>query len=117
MSEHDQQVAVVEWCKLHGVPIFAIPNGGKRSKSEACRFAMEGVSAGVPDLFIPVPRGGYHGLFIEMKDVNGRRPRRSQMEWLDLLNANGYAAYWSRGAGPAINLIRRYTSLVAEAPE
>ncbi len=28
MSEHDEQVAVVEWCDLNGIPVFAIPNGG-----------------------------------------------------------------------------------------
>lgn len=110
MSEHDEQVAVVQWCELHCVPVFAIPNGGVRHKRTACILKAEGVRAGVPDLFVPVARGGYHGLFIEMKDVNGRPPRKSQMEWLVELNAQGYAAYWARGADSAIGLLQRYLS-------
>ena len=87
MSEHDQQVAVVEYCDAKGYPVFAIPNGGMRHKRTAAMLKAEGVKAGVPDLFLPVPKGGYCGLFVEMKDVNGRKPRQSQMEWLLLLNA------------------------------
>ncbi len=111
MSEHDQQVAVVDWCDLNGIPVFAIPNGGMRCKRTAAMLKAEGVKAGVPDLFIPLPKGGYAGLFVEMKDINGRKPRESQMQWLDLLNANGYAAYWAKGAEAAIRLIESYASL------
>lgn len=111
MSEHDQQVAVIGYCEANGIPVFAIPNGGLRSKRTAAMLKAEGVKPGVPDLFIPLPRGEYAGLFVEMKDVKGRPPRASQMEWLDLLNANGYAAYWARGADAAIELIERYTAL------
>ena len=111
MSEHDEQVAVVEWCDLNGIPVFAIPNGGMRCKRTAALLKAEGVKAGVPDLFIPLPKGGYAGLFVEMKDVDGRKPRPSQMQWLETLNANGYAAYWAKGAAQAIDLICRYSSL------
>ena len=111
MSEHDQQVAVVAWCDLHDIPIFAIPNAARRSHQLAAYMKAEGLRAGVPDLFIPMPSGEYAGLFIEMKDVNGRPPRRSQMEWLERLNANGYAAYWAKGADQAIQLIQQYVSL------
>lgn len=51
MSEHDQQVAVVEWYDLNGIPVFAIPNGGIRHKRTAAMLKAEGVKAGVPDLF------------------------------------------------------------------
>lgn len=111
MSEHDEQVTVVQWCDLHCIPVFAIPNGGMRHKHTAQELKAEGVRAGVPDLFLPVARGGYHGLFIEMKDVNGRPPRKSQMQWLGDLNAQGYAAYCARGADAAIRLIDRYMSM------
>lgn len=51
----------------------AIPNGGTRgddAKSRAIRggqLKAEGVRQGVPDTFLPVPRNGWHGLYIEMK--------------------------------------------------
>lgn len=47
--------------------LYHVPNGGSRKKSEAGRFKAEGVKAGVPDLCLPVARGGYHGLYIELK--------------------------------------------------
>lgn len=47
--------------------MFAIPNGGFRTKVEAVRMVASGVRSGVSDLMLPTPRGGYHGLFIEMK--------------------------------------------------
>ncbi len=44
-----------------------IPNGGERNLAVAGKLKAEGVKAGVWDLFLPLPRGGYHGLYIEMK--------------------------------------------------
>ncbi len=58
-----------------GIPelklLFAIPNGGKRTPATAARLKAEGVLAGVPDLFLPVPRDQSLGLFIEMKTRRG----------------------------------------------
>lgn len=73
---------VLEW-------LFAIPNGGKRPKGEAGRMKAEGAKSGVPDLFLPIPRGEHHGLFIEMK-VEGRKPTKNQERWIDRLRENGY---------------------------
>lgn len=47
--------------------LFHIPNGGKRTKIEASRLKAMGVLPGVPDLFLALPSGGYHGMFIEVK--------------------------------------------------
>jgi len=51
--------------------LFAIPNGGLRNIRTAVRLKKEGVLAGVPDLFLPVARGKFHGLFIELKTDKG----------------------------------------------
>lgn len=110
MSEHDEQRAVVEYCELKGWPVFAIPNGGLRRKSEAARLKAEGVSAGVPDLCIPVARGDYHSLYIEMKFGAGK-PTREQVEWIWRLREEGMAAYVCYGASNAIACIDWYMSL------
>lgn len=46
--------------------LYHVPNGGSRKKAEAGRFRAEGVKAGVPDLCLPVARGGFHGLYIRV---------------------------------------------------
>lgn len=72
-SEHDLQVECVRWFR-YAYPkalCYAIPNGGYRTKTTARLMHSEGVVSGVPDLHIPIPRGGYASLYIEMK--NGKK--------------------------------------------
>lgn len=107
MSEADEQAAVVEWCGWRHLPILHIPNGGARDARTGAQLKRQGVKRGVPDLCIPVARGGFHGLWIEMK-TSGGRVSEHQRAWLDLLNGNGYLARVCRGAGQAINLIDDY---------
>lgn len=70
--------------------LHAIPNGGKRSKSEAARMKAAGVKAGVPDMFLPVARGGSHGLYIELKRIKGGRVSAEQLAWMEELTREGY---------------------------
>ena len=49
-----------------------IPNGGNRDVVEARHLKQQGVKKGVPDLHLPVARGSYHSLYIEMKAETGR---------------------------------------------
>ena len=67
--EHKLQTACVNWYKLQfkNTALFAIPNGGQRSKTTGAKLKAEGVVAGVPDLFLAVGNHNYHGLFIEIK--------------------------------------------------
>jgi hypothetical protein len=113
LSEHDEQVAVVEYCAMKSIPVYAIPNGGLRRKSEAARLKAEGVSKGAPDLCIPMARGRYHSLYIEMK-AEGGKPTAEQSEWLVRLRAEGMCAYCCIGAASAIELIDQYMALEPE---
>lgn len=113
-TEHQEQVAVIHWwrraCGIYGVPesaLFAIPNGGSRGAVEAANLKAEGVRAGVPDLFLSVPRGGCGGLFIEMKAMDGR-PSPDQVEWIASARQRGYAAEITKGADLAIRVIKDY---------
>ena len=89
MSEAQEQCTVIEWADLNRLPIFAIPNGGKRDPKEAAHLKKQGVRAGVPDLFLPIARGNSHGLFIEMK-YGANKVTARQAEWLKLLKRQGY---------------------------
>lgn len=95
LSEHDLQVAVIAECDRRSLSnplwglIFAIPNGGQRTKAQGGRLKAEGVRAGVPDLFLPVARRGYHGMFIELK-VNKNKTTAEQDRWGLRLESEGY---------------------------
>lgn len=76
-EESDLQTACVRWFRLQypslAPCLFAVPNGGSRNLREAARMKGEGVTAGVADLILLVPRGGYASLCIEMKSAAGRQ--------------------------------------------
>jgi len=65
------QAAVVAWARLVAPEaiVFAIPNGGLRSKPEAARLKWTGVLAGVPDLAVVVDGGKL--FFLEVKAPGG----------------------------------------------
>ncbi len=115
-SEHESQKAFFARVSLDPrtkyLPIFAIANGGHRHISVAKKLKAEGVKAGVPDIFLAMPKvdhyrvtmtsngeqGGVgteymtvrsHGLFIEMKK-QGNKLSPAQMEWISSLNLRGY---------------------------
>lgn len=70
--------------------LWHTPNGGSRRKIEACILKGQGVRPGVPDLFLAVPRGGFHGLFVEMKRRDGGVVSEAQSGMASLLQAQGY---------------------------
>jgi len=78
--EAAHQAQVVEWARLASrsakYPMLNMLhcslNGVKLSKTQAGIAKAQGMLSGVPDLFLPVPKNGFHGLFIEMKSEKGR---------------------------------------------
>ena len=99
-------MAQVRWPEL--AMMYHVPNGGYRNKAEAGRFRAQGVRAGVPDIVLPVPRGGYHGLYIELKRTVGGRVSDDQRDWLDRLTAQGYYTAVCRGWEAAKDAIESY---------
>jgi hypothetical protein len=95
-SEHEEQAALVSLCRAYEARYpalgmaYAIPNGGARHKATAARLMAEGVRAGVPDLCIPVPRRGYHGLYIELKRTRGGRLSEAQFAYAAALRGYGH---------------------------
>jgi hypothetical protein len=70
----------------------------------------EGVRAGVPDLHLPVARGVYHSLYIEMKTCAGRLSS-SQREWRERLLSEGNAYVVCRTTDEGMLTLREYLSL------
>lgn len=84
----------VSWFRLKypaiGKLLFAIPNGGARSRTEAAIMKAEGVTAGVADLILLIGRGGFNALCIEMKTTDRRSTLSdAQIEWRSLAITNG----------------------------
>src|SRR5210317_2495480 len=115
MTEHNEQVAVVEWFRIRfpllKMALFAIPNGGLRHIRVAMTLKKEGVISGVSDLFLMVPRGTFHGLFIEMKTAKGK-VSDNQQKFLDIARSQGYEAIVCYGFEDAKNKIKKYFSIV-----
>lgn len=112
-SEATEQERLISWAQWqhNRFPelklLFHIPNGGSRNTLEAANLKRQGVKAGVPDLFLPVARGTYHGLFIEMK-WGKNTVTDKQDEWLHDLTVQGYKAAVCYGADEAMDIITNY---------
>ena len=113
-TESEEQQALFEWAQYHRGAhpeidlLYHIPNGGRRGKAEAGRFKNEGVKSGVPDICLPVARGGFHGLYIEMKRQKGSRTSGEQKDWIEWLWRQGYKAVICKGWQEAAQIIREY---------
>lgn len=114
LTESQEQQLLFEWAALSAgrwpelALMYHIPNGGSRSKSEAGRFRAEGVKAGVPDICLPAARGGYHGLYIELKRVKGGRVSPAQQGWIAALRDQGYCACVCKGWDDAAYVVKKY---------
>ena len=113
-TENQEQAALFEWAEAASGKypelrlLHAIPNGGLRDARTAVTLQRTGVKPGVPDICLPVPRGGYGALYIELKRVKGGVMSANQRIWLNLLNANGNRAVVCRGWLEARDTILNY---------
>ena len=113
--ESIQQAQVIEWSrwayKTGKYPLLNMLhcslNGVKLSGTQAKIAKGQGMLSGVPDLFLPVPRQSFHGLYIEMKSEKGRLTENQQ--WF-LTNAEsvGYKTVVCYNAKEAIAAIQAY---------
>ena len=104
-SEHAEQVTFVQWFRRQypSAWIFAVPNGGDRNPIVAGKLKAEGVSRGVPDLYIPAWR-----LWIEMKRQKGGRLSAEQREWIAYLGSIGDTVIVGHGAQDAIDQVQKH---------
>ena len=111
-TEHDLQVGCVRWFRYEfpafAPLLFAIPNGGRRDYVAAAKLKAEGVVPGVPDLLLAVPRGGFHGLWIEMKNGKAGELSTAQKEMHINLRAQGYRVEVCRTFEGFVTILRDY---------
>lgn len=123
-EEHQHQAALIKRAALVPMPrdvdvepgsrvgdlLFAVPNGGRRSKAAAGRLKAEGLKAGVWDLMMPLARGGHHGLWIEMKSSTGSLSD-TQKKWGARMRLAGYRTEVCRSCDEAWSVIENYLGL------
>lgn len=93
-EESNLQKACVAWFRAqypdHARMLFAVPNGGGRSRIESAIMNGEGVTAGVADLILLEARGGWGSLCIEMKTRDkASKQRPSQKAWQEAAERAG----------------------------
>lgn len=117
LSEAEEQTALFRWAEdfaKYRYPelalLYHVPNGGSRNAIEAKHLKQQGVKAGVPDICLPVARGKWHGLYIEMK-AGRNKTTPTQDEWLENLRAQGYVAEVCYGWKQAAEMLEQYLQL------
>lgn len=98
-SEHSEQCALVNKLRAEGYFVAAIPNGGKRDAREAKRLKDEGVTSGVPDLFVVLDCGKI--IWIELKVRKGGKVSESQKEVHAKFVSLGHVVIIAKGAKDA----------------
>ncbi|WP_337158158.1 VRR-NUC domain-containing protein [Pseudomonas putida] len=111
--EGPEQAALMKEIELRYPDVFElmyhVPNGGHRLKEVAAKLKAQGVKAGIPDLVLPMARGGYFGLYIEFKaTVDPAAVSPSQQACIRRLNDQGYLAVVCRGHFDAMECLRAY---------
>ncbi len=114
--EHDEQVALMQWAIRQELKypelkwLFAVPNGGARSKRVAVQLQAEGLKAGPADLCLPVRRDRYSGLWLELKRRNATRSalKRPQRDFGRFVLGQGYAWCVARGWEEGAELVEKY---------
>ena len=113
-TEAQEQMTLFSWAAMQSGKypelnlLYHVPIGGSRHKAEAGRLRAVGVKAGVPDLCLPVARGGNHGLYIELKRQRGGRISEEQVRWIEELMKQGYSAAICRGWQEAARTLVEY---------
>jgi hypothetical protein len=111
-EEHDAQCDLFKddiWPRLVvGAVAFAVGNGGKRHPKVAKAMKEEGVTAGVPDIFVLHARQVY---FLEMKKPRGGRVSKDQKIMMARLVGAGAICAVAAGLEQAIQQLEAWRLL------
>lgn len=75
-----------------------VPNGvqlpgGAKTRGRYMNFLKaQGLKTGVSDIVIALPRGPYHGAYMELKRDEHSTIRKDQLDWVALMKRVGYCA-------------------------
>lgn len=118
VTEFQHQINVFKWSQQPSVRgkwpelalLFHIKNETKEGAQQVAVDRAAGVKKGVPDLCLPVPKGVYHGLYIELKTEKGRTSQ-AQDWWGEKLREQGYFWEVCHGWQSATRVLEWYLNL------
>ena len=93
-SEEQLQIAVVSWIRTFYPDVIiqsSYLQGNVNNVGLSIKANTMGYTAGFPDLFLLCPKGGFHGLFMELKNGSKGRVSDNQRAIMDELIKQGYA--------------------------
>jgi hypothetical protein len=123
--EFAEQVALFRWAAVAArqdarlALLFAVPNGLRTDIGAAVKMKKAGMKRGIPDVILPIPNQGYHGLFLELKRKTGVLSDLSpeQQWWIERLTETGYKAAVAFGWVEAVSLIADYLKMPQNASQ
>ncbi len=109
--EDSLQMNVVTWFAYqypaYSEDLIHIANQRKCTVQQAMRLQRMGVRKGVSDLFLSIPRGEYHGLWMELKSPK-RKPTKEQVKFAARKRGQGYATAWTDNLEDAMEILAEY---------
>lgn len=121
LLEEQEQTKIFSWINANKkkYPELALAhaslNGVKLNPGAAIKAKKQGMVAGVPDLFLPIPtqtkHGDCYGLFIELKRIKGSKVSSEQKIFMAALEYQGYKCSVCYGANEAIETIKNYLGI------
>ena len=123
-SEDQEQIRLFNWIYLKEKEdprykmIMHVPNQGSAGFGGMLRskkMKAMGARKGWFDIFVCLPKGPFHGLFIELKALKGR-PSKEQIDWQKMYEQHGYCAVFCYGGREALEKIQAWltTETIAE---
>lgn len=124
-TEEAHQTALFAMCSMNKKKypelewIHAVPNGGSRGSTPkhamivGAKMKATGVKAGVYDLFLPVRRGDWSGLYIELKKPGKLKTKNQgrsdeQVAFAEFVETQGFATLVCDNWESAWNAIVQY---------
>ncbi len=117
-TENQHQTTLFKWTRQPKIRaalpelklLYHIKNETKEGPAQVAVDRAMGVKKGVPDLCLPVARGKYHALYIEMKTERGKTSQ-AQEWWIKALGDAGAFACVCKGWQAAAKMLEWYLSL------
>ena len=122
-SEYSEQVAIFKRAHLYTREhpelrfLNGSLNGVRLTIGQAVKCKKAGMRDGYPDINLPVVRGGYPGLYIELKRIKYGKIDPAQKDWAEFLISQGYMHRFCKGCEEAWDVIINYLSKEAEVNE